>query len=77
MRPLSFFMTFAVCTGLSALPPAALAQTSVAPGAPVAAKPQTLDDMFIELRKAKSSACRRRRCRSHQGTLVAFRQRDG
>lgn len=56
MRPLSFFITLAVCAGLSASPPLAHAQTSAAPGASVAAKPETLDDMFIELRKAKSSA---------------------
>jgi tetratricopeptide (TPR) repeat protein len=56
MRPLSFFMTIVVAAGLTAAPGHVSAQTSVAPSAPAVAKPQTLDDMFIELRKAKSAA---------------------
>jgi tetratricopeptide (TPR) repeat protein len=56
MRPLSFLMTLAIAAGLTASPVIALAQTSLAPSAPVAAKPETLDDMFLELRKARSSA---------------------
>lgn len=56
MRPLSFLMTIAITAGLTASPVIAQAQSSVAPSAPVAAKPETLDDMFIELRRARSAA---------------------
>lgn len=56
MRPLPFFMILAVAFGLTASPGVALAQSSTAPSAPAVAKPETLDDMFVELRRAKSVA---------------------
>jgi tetratricopeptide (TPR) repeat protein len=56
MRPLSFIMTIAITASLTGSPVIAFAQTSGTPSAPVAAKPETLDNMFLELRRAKSSA---------------------
>jgi tetratricopeptide (TPR) repeat protein len=56
MRPLSFLMTIALSAGLAGSPVFAHAQSSVTPSAPASAKPQTLDDMFIELRRARSAA---------------------
>lgn len=56
MRPLSFLMTIAVSASLAVFPVSGFAQAPSAPKAPAVAKPETLDDMFIELRRAKSSA---------------------
>lgn len=56
MRPLSFFMILAIAAGLAASPVAAPAQAQVAKGAPATTKPETLDDMFAALRKARSAA---------------------
>ena len=56
MRPLSFLLTIAFTACLTASPGVAPAQTSIAPNAPAVARPETLDDMFVELRKAKSVA---------------------
>jgi tetratricopeptide (TPR) repeat protein len=56
MRPLSFIMTIAITASLTGSPVIAFAQTSGTPSALVAAKPETLDNMFLELRRAKSSA---------------------
>lgn len=56
MRPLSFLMTIAISAGLAGSPVIALAQASSSPSAPASAKPATLDDMFIELRRARSAA---------------------
>lgn len=54
---LLLFLVPAVLTGLlSGAPQLAYAQSAAQPGAKVSTKPQTLDDMFIELRRAKSEA---------------------
>ncbi|MGB8818738.1 MAG: tetratricopeptide repeat protein [Rhizobiaceae bacterium] len=56
MRFLPFLSALVFTTVLSGLPAFAQAQSGAQPGAQVSTKPQTLDDMFIELRRAKSEA---------------------